>query len=1043
MSFLLRTILVAASAALWLPSFGVGEEPLATSPDAPEADATGDALPTRGVASSVPASRWDYGLLTGNGRMGAIVYGQPTQETIVLNHARLYLPHPRPPMVDLGQHWPEVRRIMREKGHRAGLAFSWEKAKELGHFNYHSDPYHLAFDLKIDTPARGPIADYLRTTDFETGEVMVRWRDDESNYLRRLFVSRPDNVAVMSITRPDSKKINLSLSPVPVTHKFIKSTLTVDNGWISYHNAYVHSPGGYDNVLRVVTKGGRVESDGERIVVTGADELLLLARVEWYAKHEDGSAEAVKSSLAALAGDYQKLLIPHAAEHGEIFNRVTLDLGGGEDRQLTSEKLLARARATGYRRVPTALLEKLYDASRYYFICSSREMPPNLQGIWNGVFTAPWNGSFTYDTNVQNAMDSALSANMIEGMEGYFRLIESSVPDWQSNSQRFFGARGVVSQVVASPNTGLICHYSSNLAWQYWTAGAGWLASYFYDYYRYTGDQTFLADRAIPLMKEIALFYEDFLIERDGNGFILYRPSFSPEVGGLLPSDNSTFDVAIAKELLTNLIASCEELEIEKENVAKWRTMLKAMPPYQIGPGGDLAEWADGSFRHAYNHRHHSPFYPLFRSFEFTPDGTPELWKAAKVALEKKGEQWLHNPRSDWSGIPFGRAFHAQTAAYLGQGALVEEIVNTMTDRVYPSLHMSLRPRGGIFNFDGNGAYPDIINRSLAFSLDGTLDLLRSIPPGWRQGSIRGILARSQIKIDHLRWDQDKGVIHLELTSAIKQEITLRLPGRINALNVVKGAAKIGTSPQGINARKLTLPAQELIGLDIRTEPTVYRPKALKLQPLHVITPNTLPLRLGADSNGQHTFVGDMARVSIFSRALSGKEIASLTTKGGSTPEKVKGCVASWDFERKKETAFLNRGSGKVFPAEPVGTVTEVDTKTPLGKAVHFENGAYLKVDHDPKLNCLNGLTLEAWIRPGRLTGNGVRIIDKTPAGQTTAYLLDTYPANSLRLIYHEDTLSHRADLAPDQWVHVATTVNGETGLAILYIDGKPVKRRF
>ena len=40
-------------------------------------------------------------------------------------------------------------------------------------------------------------------------------------------------------------------------------------------------------------------------------------------------------------------------------------------------------------------------------------------------------------------------------------------------------------------------------------------------------------------------------------------------------SDNSSLDIAVAKELLTNLISACEELGIEKENVAKWRTMLR------------------------------------------------------------------------------------------------------------------------------------------------------------------------------------------------------------------------------------------------------------------------------------------------------------------------------------------------------------------------------------------------------------------------------------------------------------------------------------
>ena len=92
-------------------------------------------LPERGVASFVPASRWDYGFLTGNGRIGAIVYGNPTRETIVLNHERLYLPHPRPEICDLGKYLPEVRRIIREQGHVAALRFSLEKAAEQGHFN--------------------------------------------------------------------------------------------------------------------------------------------------------------------------------------------------------------------------------------------------------------------------------------------------------------------------------------------------------------------------------------------------------------------------------------------------------------------------------------------------------------------------------------------------------------------------------------------------------------------------------------------------------------------------------------------------------------------------------------------------------------------------------------------------------------------------------------------------------------------------------------------------------------------------------------------
>jgi len=218
-----------------------------------------------------------------------------------------------------------------------------------------------------------------------------------------------------------------------------------------------------------------------------------------------------------------------------------------------------------------------------------------------------------------------------------------------------------------------------------------------------------------------------------------------------------------------------------------------------------------------YNHRHHSPFYPIFRSFEFSPETTPQLWEASKIALKKKGDQWLRNPKADNEGIPFGRAFHAQCAAYLGQGELVEEVVNSMADRVYPSLFMSLGPDGKIFNFDGNGAFPDIINRSIAFSLNGTLDLLRSMPPGWKEGSIHGILVRGQIRIESLEWDQTKGTLNLELISSVSQQIRIRMPVNrsIYSMKITKGAATIDNSENGSNARKVTLPADRKVKIEI------------------------------------------------------------------------------------------------------------------------------------------------------------------------------------------------------------------------------------
>jgi hypothetical protein len=104
-----------------------------------------------------------------------------------------------------------------------------------------------------------------------------------------------------------------------------------------------------------------------------------------------------------------------------------------------------------------------------------------------------------------------------------------------------------------------------------------------------------------------------------------------------------------------------------------------------------------------------------------------------------------------------------------------------------------------------------------------------------------------------------------------------------------------------------------------------------------------------------------------------------------------------------------------------------------------FKAGSFLELSFDESLNCLDGLTLAAWIKPSQFLPGGMRIIDKSPVGEASGYLLDTYPGNSLRLITRDPHLIYKANLPTNQWSHVAATVDGQTGKQILYLNGKPV----
>ena len=650
------------------------------------------------------------------------------------------------------------------------------------------------------------IRDYFRSENFATGEVVVGWTDPQGAWRRRMFVSRADNAIVLSLTGPKGK-LSAELAVPAITHKLIDSKMSADKDGFVLHNVYVKGKGGYDAAVRVVVRGGSAACDGQRITVTAADEAVAVMRIQPWTKAEDSAPAALRQALAAIDADYDKLLAAHAKVHGELFGRAEVDLGGSAaDRQRPSEDLLDQAARAG---TPgAALLEKMFDAGRYMFLCSAGELAPNLQGIWTGTWQPAWSGDFTLDTNIQAAMSSALSGNMLEGMEGYFNLIESFLGDCRENAKKMYGCRGILTNSRASNNC-LMLHWGGGWPGQFWTAGAGWLAHWFHDYYLYTLDREFLARRAVPLLKEIALFYEDFLF-LDETGRYRFSPSYSPETE---MGDNATMDLAVAREVLTNLIQGCRELGIEADNVTKWQAMLDKLPPYRINEQGELSEWALSGHREHYGHRHHSHLYPCFQSHEFDPQRTPELWRAAQAAVRKKIQ-------SNGEQSSFGRIQAGLSAAFLRmpEEAFGRLAVMATKKSMYASLITSHEPNQGIFNTDGNGGIPELLTSLLVFSRLGQLDLLPALPAALPKGSLRGVLARGGLRIDRLEWDIPAGTVRLELTSRTDRPFTLRLPNTpaLKSIRLTAGQATLKDSPQGPNAREITPPANQKIAIEIR-----------------------------------------------------------------------------------------------------------------------------------------------------------------------------------------------------------------------------------
>ena len=745
-------------------------------------------VPERGSVSWLPGSKWEEALLTGNGTIGAMVIGRPHDETIILNHALLYLPaSDRLPPINQVSRLDEIRQLLWQGKYAEAAKIPVEIGKTEGYQGTHwTDPYMPALNIRLDMKAAN-VSDYARAVDFTTGETTVFWRDEGGRFERKLFVSRADNCIVMSIK--GSGKINTSLefamhpvewSQQEMVNGAIEFTeIGAKDCWLTYRckfrRHYDYNPQGYEAVGRVILKGGNLSSEGNQLVIQNADEILLLVRLEPNFDWENSRVSELQSALQNQPTTYKTLLERHVNIHGNLYNRVKLDLGGRKLKTLQSEVLVARAREE----VTPPMIEKFFDAARYNILCATGTRPPNLQGIWNGTWSPPWSSDFTNDGNAEVAISSLLCGNLPELMLAYFDYHEKLLPFYEDNARRLYGCRGIHIPSRTSSH-GWDIHFGETWCLTFWTAGAGWVSSFFYDYFLYTGDTTFLKERAYPFMKAAAQFYEDFLTIGE-NGKYVFNPSYSPENNPANSNSqaciNATMDVMVAKQLLRNCIQAAKILKVDESQAIKWQNMLSLMPEYEINEDGALREWLWPGLEDNYNHRHVSHLYGLYEMLDPDIAGNPELIKSAKNAI---AERMKIRRQENGGAMVFGLVQMALVAANLGDAEMAEELINWMASYYWSNSLASLHDPGNLFNMDLSGGFPAAVIRMLVYSEPGMIKLLPALPNSWPAGSISGVLVRGQIEIKELKWQKNQVLVTLQ--SRVNQNLELRMPrpvGRI------------------------------------------------------------------------------------------------------------------------------------------------------------------------------------------------------------------------------------------------------------------------
>ncbi|WP_426451786.1 glycosyl hydrolase family 95 catalytic domain-containing protein [Paenibacillus sp. S-38] len=743
---------------------------------------------------------WREALPSGNGLIGAAVHGAIGSETVLLTHAQLWTGGTKQELPEVSGTLAEIRRLMDDGSYREANGLLEGRLREAGYEPVRETPLPLA-DLKVLRTARAGFRRYRRELDLETGEVTVSWEEGEAAYERKLFVSRRDDVIVYELgARGGSVDVDLLLQPhekgtasradIP-TYVSESLEITAEGGFLRY--AARNDDGrDFGAVLRVVPSGGTLSHAQGRLSVAGAGRVLILVKLfAGGGRSEDWSR--LEAELEAVASTYGELLDRHTALHGPLMRSADLQLGGeGEEADFTcTDEMLQEVYDGG---LTQGLAELMWAYGRYLFISGTRPggLPFGLYGLWGGDYKAVWS-HYMANENVQMMYWHAASGGLSELILPMLDYYESRLEIFRDNARKLYGCRGIF--IPAGTTPGMAEPFQTVPVIMHWTGAAGWLARHFFEYYRFTGDLEFLRTRALPFMREAALFYEDFLVEGE-DGKLLSYPSVSPEnTPGNYISEEGTFgamahamptavnallDFAILKELLTDLLEAVEDAEeVGPEAVLRWRQLLERIPAYEGNEEGAVREWLHPDFKDRYRHRHISHIYPVFPAYEVTRDSDPALFEAFAEAVRRRQVVGVGD-QTAWSWAHLANIYARMEEGEQALDCLSMLARSCLQDNLY-TVHNDWRHMGVSLSYgrapvqmDANLGWVSAVQEMLLLAAPGRLKLLPALPASWTRGSVREL--RFETGRVTFAWDLQQGQLEAELAAARPTDLLLTLP---------------------------------------------------------------------------------------------------------------------------------------------------------------------------------------------------------------------------------------------------------------------------